>query len=109
MPVRSTRPGCQSSDSQPVYSEGVTLESMHVGQGQHNDRPLVYLQRHVSPTHSLSGPLLVAYLQSQSGSIAICFQKKKTTIIRPVTMSFEHNLPVHTSYYAVDDHVLDTI
>lgn len=39
----------------------------------------------------------------------ICFQKKKTTIIRPVTMSFEHNLPVHTSYYAVDDHVLDTI
>lgn len=65
MPAGSTWPGCQSSDNQPVYSEGVTLESMHEGQGQHNDRPLVYLQRHVSPTQA---PSLVAYLQSQSGS-----------------------------------------
>lgn len=72
------------------------------------DHWFIYNAMFHPPTHCLA-PSLVAYLQSQSGSIAICFQKKKTTIIRPVTMSFEHNLPVHTSYYAVDDHVLDTI
>lgn len=57
-PAPSARPGCQSSDSQPVYSQGVTPESRDVGQGQQYDRPVqaVDLKPQVPPTQNPTFP-----------------------------------------------------
>uniref|UniRef100_K1PJN2 Uncharacterized protein n=1 Tax=Magallana gigas TaxID=29159 RepID=K1PJN2_MAGGI len=40
MPTGPARPECQFSDSQHVYSQGVTPESRDVCQGQQYDRPV---------------------------------------------------------------------
>lgn len=56
-PVIQCKPGLHSSmpvlssDSQPIYYQGVTPDSMHVGQEQHYDRPVqsVDLQLQIIP------------------------------------------------------------
>lgn len=65
MPTGPARPGCQSSDSQPVYAQGVTPECMDVGQRQQYDRPVqvVDLKPQVPPTQNPPDP--VAYPQFQ--------------------------------------------
>lgn len=67
LPAGPARPVCQSSYSQPVYSQGVTSESMDVGQGQQYDRPVqaVDLKPGVPPTQN--PPAQVAYPHSQLG------------------------------------------
>lgn len=67
MPTGPTRPGCQSSDNQPVNSEGVAPESMHVGQGQQNDRRVqaVDLQPQVSPIRIPLSQLLIHSLNPE--------------------------------------------
>lgn len=66
----STGPGCQSSDSQPVYAQGVTPECMDVGQGQQYDRPVqaVDLKPQVPPTQN---PLTQLLIHSFSSVVAI--------------------------------------
>lgn len=65
MPTGPARPGCQFSDSQPVYAQGVTPGCMDVGQRQQYDRPVqaVDLKPQVPPTQNPPDP--VAYPQFQ--------------------------------------------
>lgn len=65
MPTGPARPRCHSSDSQHVYSQGVTPESRDVGQGQQYDRPVqaVDLKPQVPPTQNP----IVPDAQSQLG------------------------------------------
>lgn len=66
MPTGPARPGCQFSDSQPVYAQGVTPGCMDVGQRQQYDRPVqaVDLKPQVPPTQNPPDP--VAYPQFSS-------------------------------------------
>lgn len=83
MPNRPARPRCQSSDNQPVDSEGVAPESMHVGQGQQNDRRVqaVDLQPQVSPIRIPLSQLLIHSLNPEVTTKIIGIQQVRLKLV----------------------------